>query len=50
MMTIHSLTRCTPAKPIGKLGMIHAGGADFVTMVDNGVTNLSGKSLSKLIR
>jgi len=48
-LTMPSLTRCTPAKPAGKLGLTRMENTDIVSMIDNGVTNLSGKTLSKLI-
>jgi len=49
LTTIHNFTRYTTAKPIGTLGLTHAGKVDVATMIDNGVTNLSGKTLSKWI-
>jgi len=49
MMTIHSLIRCAPAQPTRKLGLTYVGRAEVISMVDNGVTNLCGKILSKLI-
>ena len=48
-LAIHNLTRCTPAKPTRKFGLTCTGNADVVLIVDNGVTNLCGKILSKLI-
>jgi len=48
-LTIHSLTRCTPAKPTEKLGLTHAGNAIIVSMIDSEVTNSYGETLSKLM-
>jgi len=42
-------TRCTSAKPIGKLGLTLGERADVITMIDIRVTNLNGKLLTKLI-
>ena len=46
---IHSLNRYTLAKPTKKLGLTHVGRAKVATMINDGATNLSGKSLSTLI-
>ena len=46
-MTIYSLTKWTHIKSTGKLGMIER--ADVTTMIDDRVTYLSVKSLSKLV-
>jgi len=48
-LAMHSLIRCTPAKPTEKFGLTRMWNADVVLMIDNGVTNLCGKILSKLI-
>ena len=40
-------TRCTSAKPIGKLGLTLGERADVITMIGDGDTNLNGKSPSK---
>jgi len=48
-LTIHSLTKITPAKKTRKLGLTCVGNANVVLMIDNVVINLCGKILSKLI-
>jgi len=48
-LTIHCVTRCTPAKLTEKLGFTGVGNAIVVSMIDNGFTNLCGKTLSKLM-
>ena len=48
-LTIHSLTRCTPVKATGKLRLTCVRNALVVLMIDNRVTNLCVKTLSKLM-
>ena len=48
-LAIHSLIKCTPTNTTEKLWLTCMGNTDVVSMLDNGVTNLCGKTLLKLI-